>query len=137
MEEDRLTQADYETLAAFRHALRGFAAFSAQAARRLGLTTQQHQALLAIKGHPGPERLTIGGLADQLFIAPHTATELAARLEKAGWLERLEDADDRRRTGIGLTAKAETALAALTAVHRDEVRGLAPRLMALLRRLDP
>ena len=48
MGTDRLTQEDYEQLAAFRHLLRRFASFSADAAREAGLTTNQHQALLAI-----------------------------------------------------------------------------------------
>jgi DNA-binding MarR family transcriptional regulator len=134
--QDRLTQADYETLAAFRHALRRFANFSTQAAHDAGLTTQQHQALLAIKGHPGAEPMAVGGLAEQLLVAPHTAAELVTRLEAGGLLVKVGDPSDRRRVGIALTPKAEAALDRLTLVHREEVRGLAPRLMDLLRSLD-
>lgn len=58
--------------------------FSVKAARHVGLATQQHQALLAINGHSGSEPISVGSLADQLIIAPHTAAELVARLETAG-----------------------------------------------------
>ncbi|MGH8024732.1 MAG: MarR family winged helix-turn-helix transcriptional regulator, partial [Limisphaerales bacterium] len=47
-----LNKTEYETLAAFRYALRRFLHFSEQAARTVGLTPQQHQAMLAIKGFP-------------------------------------------------------------------------------------
>src|SRR5258705_13819524 len=74
-----LTQGDYEALAAFRFELRRFLQFSEEAARSLGLTPQQHQALLAIRAAPGRE-MSIGVLAEQLFIQPHSASELADRL---------------------------------------------------------
>ncbi len=43
------SQEDYETLAAFRYELRRFLHFSEQVAKSVGLTPQQHQALLALK----------------------------------------------------------------------------------------
>ena len=130
-----LTQGDYESLAAFRHALRRFVNFSTEAARTAGLTTQQHQALLAIKGHRGGA-LTIGALADTLLVAPHTAAELVARLEAAGLAIRGADPADRRRVGLGLTSQADEALRRLSLVHLQEVKVLAPRLMAIFRDLD-
>jgi DNA-binding MarR family transcriptional regulator len=54
----KLGKAQYETLAAFRYALRKFLHFSETAAQAAGLTPQQHQALLAIKGFPGRDRIT-------------------------------------------------------------------------------
>jgi DNA-binding MarR family transcriptional regulator len=130
-----LTQADFENLAAFRHALRRFANFSTQAAKDAGLTTHQHQALLAIKGRRDGA-MTIGALAEDLFIAPHTAAELVGRLAAAGLVDRVEDSADRRRVGLRLTQKAEDALAELTEIHLREVRILAPRLLTLFRDLD-
>lgn len=131
-----LTQTDYETLAAFRHALRRFASFSAGAAREAGLTTHQHQALLAIKGRPEGTRMTVGHLAEQLLVAPHSAAELAARLETAGLIQKVADAEDRRRVVLALTPHAEACLRRLTLAHLREVRELAPRLLALFRDLD-
>ena len=130
-----LTQGDYESLAAFRYALRRFVNFSTEAARTAGLTTQQHQALLAIKGNRGAA-LTIGALAETLLIAPHTAAELVARLETSGLVFRVADPADRRKVGLGLTAQADDALHKLSMVHLQEVRLLAPRLMAIFRDLD-
>ena len=48
-----MSRGEYETLAAFRYALRQFLRFSEVAAQEAGLTPQQYQALLAIKGYPG------------------------------------------------------------------------------------
>jgi DNA-binding MarR family transcriptional regulator len=81
----QLHKSDYEALAAFRHALRRFVAFSAEAARAAGLTPQQHQALLAIKGAPGRESLTVGEIAAHLLIRPNSAVELVDRLAELGY----------------------------------------------------
>ena len=132
---DRLTQGDYERLAAFRHMLRRFTSFSAGAAHRAGLTPSQHQALLAIKGHQG-EAPTVGALAEQLLVAPHTAAELVGRLQAAGLVEKVEDHADRRRVVVRPTERAEAILQALTLVHLREVRQLAPRLMTIFKDLD-
>ena len=134
MGTDRLTQGDYEKLAAFRHLLRRFSSFSAEAAHEAGLTTNQHQALLAIKGHVGA--MSVGALAGQLLIAPHTAAELVGRLEAAGLVGKAMDASDRRRMVLRLTDRAEDLLRGLTLTHLREVRVLAPRLTAVLNDLE-
>lgn len=133
MDDERLAQSDYATLAAFRHALRRFAAFSADEARAAGLSTHQHQALLAIKA---AGEMTVGRLAEEMIVAPHTAAELAVRLESAGLVSRHHDHADRRRVLLRLTATAEAALAQLTLAHRREIRVLAPRLAALLAEIE-
>lgn len=46
-----LTAAEYQALATFRHGVRRYLAFAEAGARSVGLTSQQHQALLAIKAH--------------------------------------------------------------------------------------
>jgi DNA-binding MarR family transcriptional regulator len=76
----RVTDKEYEKLAAFRCNLRQFLRFSKVAARSTGLTSQQHQALLAIKGFPDGKAITIGELAEQLQVAHHSAVELIDRL---------------------------------------------------------
>ena len=132
----RVTDKDYEALAAFRRALRGFLAFSEAAARGSGLTAQQHQAILAIKGSHGPGPMTIGALADHLLIRHHSAVELVDRLVKADLVLRVESADDRRRVGLTLTAKAGAILAELSAIHLDELKNSRALLMQLLELLD-
>lgn len=67
------------------------------AAEQAGLTAQQHQALLAIKGHRGDEPLTIGVLAERLAIQPHSAVGLIDRLAAKGLIRRRPTASDRRQ----------------------------------------
>jgi DNA-binding MarR family transcriptional regulator len=130
-----LSKADYEALAAFRHALRRFLDFSGEAAKAAGLTPQQHQALLAIKGFPDRDRVTIGELAEQLVQRHHSTVGLVDRLEALGLVRRETDPADRRRAMVALTDRAEEALAGLSAIHRAELRRLRPSLAALLERL--
>ncbi len=128
-----LSTAQYAALAAFRYRLRRFLAFSEAAALQAGLPPQQHQALLALAGHRDRSPPTVGLLAEQLLIAPHSAAELASRMEEAGLLEKRRGREDRRRTELALTPRAEALLGALTAAHLEELRTMKP---ALLRALD-
>lgn len=129
--------ADYRRLATFRHALRRFLAFSEAAAREAGITPQQHQALLAIKGALSPQSVTVGHLAGQLLLQPNSAAELADRMVGSGLLVREEAQDDRRRVVLALTPSAERALQALSAAHIHELRESAPVLDSLLELLKP
>jgi DNA-binding MarR family transcriptional regulator len=131
-----LSQTDYQALSNLRFSLRRFMGFSASAALEAGLPAQQHQALLAIKGHSGQEAITIGGLADRLLIAPHTATELVGRLVKGGLVERRQGDADRRKQTLELTPKANEILGQLSAAHVKEIRELAPQLINILTQLQ-
>jgi Transcriptional regulators len=128
----QLSGADYQRLAEFRYLLRRFLRFSEKAADEAGLTAQQHQALLAIKGFGGREHVTIGELAERLGIRHHSAVGLIDRLVSNGLAERQSGTDDRRQVLVSVTPKAEGLLATLTAVHRDELEQLAPLLQELL-----
>lgn len=130
-----LSKADYELLAEFRHLLRLFVAFSEEAAGRAGLTPQHHQALLAIKGFPGRERITVGELADRLGVRHHSVVGLVDRLARRGLVKRRTGAPDRRQVLVELTPRAESLLAELSLAHRDELRRLAPLLEPLLAEL--
>ncbi len=127
-----LAKADYEALASFRLAMRRFLAFSQAAAERAGLTARQHQALLAIKGFPGGDAITIGELAERLLIRHHSAVELADRLCQAGLASRAHDPADRRRVMISLTPAAEETLRTLSGAHLGELRAMRPALAKLL-----
>jgi len=133
---ERLTDADYEALSNLRYTLRRFMDFSTSAAQEEGLPTQQHQALLSIKGHRGEDAMTIGMLAERLLIAPHSATELVGRLVTAGYVSRRTDPNDKRRQTLELTDKAEGVLKRLTAIHLTEIREMAPQLIDILRKLQ-
>lgn len=132
---DGVSQADYEALAAFRLELRRFLNFSETAARGLGMTPQQHQTMLAIRAAPG-RTLTIGQLAEQLFVQPHSTSELAERMVAMGWLIKLQNQEDRRSFTLGLTPVSEDILERMSATHREEVIRIRPTLEALLARLD-
>lgn len=127
---------DYRLLAEFRRVLRQFMGFSERAARGAGLLPQHHQALLAIKGFAGEGAPSVGDLAQALAIRHNSAVELVDRLAAARLLVRSADPDDRRKVGLALTPKAERLLARLSAVHREELRRIAPMLRGLLERLE-
>ncbi len=113
-----------------------FTAFSAAAARAAGLTPQQHQALLAIKGAPGRPTATVGEIAASLLIRPHSAAELVDRLTQLGLVDRTGDPDDHRRVQVALTGQAEDVLDGLSAEHLRELGAIRPTLLALLHRFE-
>lgn len=131
-----LTDADYEALSNLRYTLRRFMDFSASAAQEEGLPAQQHQALLAIRGHRSEDAMTIGLLSERLLIAPHSATELVGRLVAAGYVSRKADPADKRRQTLELTEKADDVLRRLTAIHMTEIRDMAPKLIDILKGLQ-
>lgn len=130
--DDGLSREQYASLATFRYRLRRFLAFSEAEAARAGLPSQQHQALLTLAGHAGSRPATVGLLAEQLLIAPHTAAELVTRMVEAGLLTKARGAEDRRRTELSLTPRAAALLHDLTAAHLRELRDLGPALVAAL-----
>jgi len=126
-----LTPTDYERLAEFRYLLRQFLIFSEQAADHAGLTAQQHQALLAIKGFGNAQPLTVGELAGRLGVKHHSAVGLVDRLLAKSLVRRQAGARDRRQVMLRLTSQAERRLARLSAAHRAELERLAPLLQTL------
>src|SRR5258706_612927 len=113
----QLIKTQYETLAAFRYALRQFVRFSEQAAQAAGITAQQHQALLAIKGFPGRDSVTVGELAERLQLRHHSAVGLVDRLVTEKLVTRSSSTEDRRLVLIQLTDRGENVLAKLSSAH--------------------
>lgn len=134
-QEVSLTSEQYAALAAFRYELRRFLAFSAAAAGAVGLPAQQHQALLAIAGHLGPQPPSVGTIAERLLIAPHSAAELVSRMIDAGLVTKTPSRDDRRRMTLTLTENAELLLRQLTAAHLNEFKTVEPVLTLALSRI--
>ena len=134
-----LDATDYQSLGEFRRAIRDFLAFSEESAREQGVTSQQHQALLAIKAHGGPEPMSIGELADSLLIKNHSAVGLVARLVERGLVARQTSAADRRRVLLTLEPRGEEALARIS---HNNLRKLAMtakslrRVLTMLRKLE-
>lgn len=130
-----ISKPQYESLASFRFALRKFLRFSEDAAGAAGLTPQQHQALLAIKGFPGRDYVTVGELAERLQIKHHSAVGLVDRLVLEKLVQRDASAEDRRCVNIRLTARGEAVLEELSALHREQLRRIGPELSTLLQSL--
>jgi DNA-binding MarR family transcriptional regulator len=128
----RLDQRDYRRLSEFRYLIRCFLEYSETAATGAGLTSRQHQALLAIKGVRDDAIPTIGYLAERLRIQHHSAVELVDRLAEAGLIVREHDPADRRRVRLGLTEAAEQRLAALSSSHLQELHRMRPALLEIL-----
>jgi len=131
----RVSDAEYATLAEFRSALRHFLKVSEDLARTCGLTPQQHQALLAIKGFRAADHPSISQLADRLHIRHNSAVGLVDRLAKGRLVRRMSTNMDHRRIQIVLTRRAEDVLEQLTRAHRAELLQVGPQIAALLRRL--
>jgi DNA-binding MarR family transcriptional regulator len=131
----QLSKAHYALLAAFRYHLRQFLRFSELAAQNAGLTPRQHQALLAIKGFPNRESITIGELAEQLHIAHHSAVGLVDRSVEQNLIAREQGLDDQRQVYVKLTGHGIKILEQLSGAHRAEIRRLGPRLELLLESL--
>jgi DNA-binding MarR family transcriptional regulator len=130
-----LSKAEYEALSNFRYGMRQFLGFSEAAAEAAGLTPNQHQALLAIKGFPGREHLTNGELAERLRIKHHSAVGLVNRLETLNLVSRKQSDADRRNIYIALTESGEKLLEKLAVAHRDELKNLVPQLTDILESL--
>jgi len=127
-----LTKRHYETLAAWRYALRRFLQFSQEAAKGAAIPPQQHQALLVIKGAPGRDFATVGDIAERLLLKHHSAVGLVDRLVSRQLVQREVSTADRRRIEVRLTPKGEALVERLSAAHLRELRQLRPELKRLL-----
>jgi DNA-binding MarR family transcriptional regulator len=132
---DILDDERYHQLLEFRTSLRRFVHWSDQQATAAGITSQQHQLLLAIRGHAGPAAPTIGDVAAHLLLRHHSTVELVDRAEQAGLVRRRADDDDRRVVRLHLSAKGRRVLDGLTATHLEELTRLAPVVQRLVRGL--
>ena len=123
-----LTTRDYAQLAAFRHALRGFMRFSEAAAAKAGLTAQHYQAMLALRGCPDDQRVSINDLAQQLLVKHNSAVGLVDRLVEERLIVREPSQVDRRKVELRLTGRGRQLLAKLAATHRRELQRIGPTL---------
>jgi len=127
-----ITKSHYETLAALRHTLGKFLLFSQEEAHAAGLTPQQHQALLAIKGYPARDYVSVGELAAQLHLRHHSAVGLVDRLVQRQLVRRTTSTSDKRRVEVTLTARGEALINRLSAAHWKELQQLGPEIFRAL-----
>ena len=122
-------------MADLRYSLRQFLHFSEEAAQGAGVTPQQHQALLAIKGFPESRSITVGELAERLQIRHHSAVGLVDRLVLKRLVARKQHATDRRQVDLALTELGDSTLEKLSAAHKEQLRRIGPHIESLLKRL--
>lgn len=123
---------DYQALAEFRYQLRRFIHFSEVHALAAGIEPQQHQLLLSVKGASNAEQPTIQWLAERLQVRHHSVVGLVDRLEARELVKRRKDSDDHRRVIVDLTPAGNALLARLSQFHEEELREMAPALIAVL-----
>lgn len=119
----RLKKEDYVALARFRATLRRFLHHSDEGARQAGVTPQQHQLVLAIKGSER-EAVSVAEIAEALQIRHHAAVGLANRCEEAKLISRSVDPADRRQVRLTVTERGEAVLAQLAEHNREELEAL-------------
>ncbi len=124
----QLNRQQYTELLAFRVALRRFFRWSEERAAEAGLTSAQHQLLLAIQGHGDDRGPTVGELADYLLLRHHSAVGLVDRAEVAGLVERRRDEQDGRVTRVTATDRGRQLIGRLSRSHLEELVRLAPLL---------
>jgi DNA-binding MarR family transcriptional regulator len=118
-------------LAWFRYELRKFLRFSEKAARRHGMTPQQHQLLLGVAGFTGRGQATVSELAEFLQERQHGVSELIARAVERGLVRKAMDASDRRVVQVSLTRKGEIVLSRLSRLHTSQVDQLRAGLLSM------
>jgi len=127
---------DYAALGAFRHAMRKLLRFSKElVATRAKLTTEQYDALLAIKGSSGTNGVTVGEINEQLQVKHHTGVSLLDRFEARKLATRKRATADKRNVNVQLTKAGASLLARLAAIHHRELQQRTPEIIDALRRL--
>jgi DNA-binding MarR family transcriptional regulator len=117
--------------------LRRFLRWSEEQAAAVGLTPAQHQLLVAIKGHSGPEPPAIRDLAEYLLLQSHSAVGLVDRAEAVGIVRRQQDDKDARVVRVHLTEKGDQLVEELTTAHLTELYNLSESLNHLLQTTRP
>ena len=131
MEQD-VREQDYQSLHAFRYAVRRFLKFSEDAARAAGIEPQQHQLLLTVKAGFAN---SVGELAERMQLQHHSTVELLDRVVANGYAVRSRAEDDGRRVVITLTEKGEAVLRELSVLHRARLRQQAGELLEAINRV--
>jgi len=132
---DDLTSDDFRALAEFRYEIRAFLHFSEEAARSEGLSPQQHQLLLVLKGLPEGVEPTVRTIAERLRLRHHSAVELTTRLATSGLIRKQSDREDRRRVRLVITPRGEAVLRRLSVIHRTQLKTRGKDLIRSIRKI--
>jgi len=134
---ESLSDDSYTRLLRFRTGLRRFEKWSEQQAQAAGLTSAQHQLLLAVRGHPDRRGPTVGEISEYLMLRHHSVVELLDRAVGAGLVKRVADPHDRRLVRVRPTPQGTAVLRRLTRAHVAELARLAPAFEVLWDGLEP
>jgi DNA-binding MarR family transcriptional regulator len=134
---ESLSNDSYTRLLRFRTGLRRFEKWSEQQAEAAGLTSAQHQLLLAVRGHPDRRGPTVGEIAEYLMLRHHSVVELVDRAVAAGLVRRVPDSHDRRLVRVRATTHGTAVLRRLSRAHVAELARLAPAFEVLWAGLEP
>jgi DNA-binding MarR family transcriptional regulator len=96
-----------------------FNAVDARLRRELDLLLIALLPMRVIAANPG---CRIQEIADGLGISVGGASKSADRLERSGWVRRIDNPSDRRSSVLELTAEGERMVAAGSSIIRDELR---------------
>jgi DNA-binding MarR family transcriptional regulator len=124
----------YQSLAAFRLALRRFLAFSRAASSAAGVTPEQYQVMLVIKADASGA-VMMRDLAEQMLLKPHGAVQMVDRLVGNGLVERHDSPTDGRIVLVSLTAKGSAVLEQLASQHAVALLEHQPLLVETLKQL--
>jgi DNA-binding MarR family transcriptional regulator len=132
-----LSDETYSRLLSIRTGMRLFDRWSEQQAKAAGLTTAQHQLLLAIRGHRDPRGPTIGEVADYLLLRHHSVVGLVDRAEAIGLITRSRDSIDRRVVRLALTPEGAQRLEELSKLHVEQLKRLSTNFSDISKGLEP
>jgi DNA-binding MarR family transcriptional regulator len=93
---------------------------------KIGLTTQQHSILMAIKYSDAPATPT--QIADWVDRNTNSITLIVDRMEKNGLVKRVRDIKDRRSLRIAMTPKGERVLQKSVVVGRELISEIMSQL---------
>lgn len=119
-----LDKSDYEALLHLRSAMRRYIRFVDEGARAVGITPQQHQLLLAVKGQTRRDWATVSEIAEELQLKHNSTVGLANRCLTAGLIRKETSASDHRVVRIFLTPQGESLLEALSLRNVEQLHWL-------------
>ena len=96
----------------------------------LGLTVAQYNVLTVIAGAPDGAGLSQRELSDELVVDRSNVTGLLDRMEKAGWVRRVDDPADRRIYRVRLTPEGRRLWEKADAPYNAAVARVAGALTA-------
>lgn len=118
-------------LAWFRYQLRKFLRFSEKASRNCGVTPQQYQLMLGVRGYTGRGWATISELAEFLQQRHNAVVGLVERAAARGLVRKEQGSRDRRFVRVNLAPKGDAVMAKLARLHREEAGRIRAELVSI------